>query len=396
MLCYVRCSLNRHLQKASGSSLFSVFNLSILSLLNWLILLTLFCYNYYHFHPTSSLSTISTSSNSSSSSTTSPCLTRLTTPIPPSPALAVTTRSSFQICKVRWFHPIQQPTFSMLTGTPRFQCRPSSNNTSPRHHSQPGRSDLRRDKNIRLGQATLEVNNFSSTFNSGPTKSISPFIYTQQQTIPLAGMHTAVAGWMKSMHGVIDSTSARLRRPKVRRWSTNKLIVLDPGSLSTFSTSFNLDGHRHLESRSASLYFPPDYAPSPSSFPRIMLHNSRPGSELELGPSFILFFSPHFVLLLMMHYCIFMSVGFLGWCLFCLLPPLFLLLHGACLTMYGGDCCLLSLRTDPPPFSFHPHFPCYSSAVFPFLPLLQTYTKPNFMPCSCPLVYHPRLFLFGW
>lgn len=393
MLCYVRYSLKSHLQKASGSLLFSVFNLSILSLLNWLLLLTLFCYNYYHFHPTSSLSTISTSSNSS---TTSPCLTRLTTPIPPSPALVVTTRLSFQICKVRWSHPIQQPTFSMLTGIPRFQCRPSSNNTSPRHHSQPGRSDLRRDKNIRLGQATLEVNNFSSTFNSGPTKSISPSIYTQQQTIPLAGMHTAVAGWMKSKHGVIDSTSARLRRPKVRRWSTNKLIVLDPGSLSTFSTSFNLDGHRHLESRSASLYSPPDYASSPSSFPRIMLHNSQPGSGLELGPSFILFSSPHFVLLLMMHYCILWVSDFCaGVCFVCFLHS-FIFFTVLALTMYGGDCCFLSLRTDPPPFSFHPHFPCYSSAVFPFLPLLQTYTKPNFMPCSCPLVYHPRLFLFGW
>lgn len=274
-------------KKASGSSLFSVFNLSILSLLNWLLLLTLFCYNSYHFHPTFSIFYIYFS-NSSTFSTTSPCLTRLTTPIPPSPALAATTRLSFQICKVRWPHPIQQYEISpMLTGIPRFQCRPSSNNTSPRHYSQPGRSDLRRDKNIRLGQATLEVNNFPSTFNSGSTKSLSPSIYTQQQTIPLAGMHTAVAGWMKSKHGVIDSTSARLRRPKVRRWSTNKLIVLDPGSLSTFSTSFNLDGHRHLESRSASLYSPPDYAPSPSSFPRIMLHNSRTGSGLELGPSFI-------------------------------------------------------------------------------------------------------------
>ena len=92
---------------------------------------------------------------------------------------------------------IQQHTSpSMLTRISRSQCRPSSNNTSPRHHSQPGWSDLRRDKNIRLGQATLEVNNFPSTFDSGPTKSLSPSIYThtQQQTIPLAGMHAAVAG----------------------------------------------------------------------------------------------------------------------------------------------------------------------------------------------------------
>lgn len=46
--------------------------------------------------------------NSPTSSTTSPCLTRSTTPIPPSPALAATTRLSSQICKVRYFHPVQQ------------------------------------------------------------------------------------------------------------------------------------------------------------------------------------------------------------------------------------------------------------------------------------------------
>lgn len=298
---------------------------------------------------------------------------------------------------------IQQHTSpSMLTRISRSQCRPSSNNTSPRHHSQPGWSDLRRDKNVRLGQATLEVNNFPSTFDSGPTKSLSPSIYThtQQQTIPLAGMHTVVAGWMKSKHGVIDSTSARLRRPKVRRWSTNKLIVLDPGYSQHSRPLFNLDGHRHLRKPVSQPFLTPDYASSPSSFPRIMLHNSRTGSGLELGPSFIYFSSPHFVLLLMMHYCIFMSVGFLGWCLFCLLCFLhsFHLLHGACLTIVWGWLLLTLLEDGPSPIliSILISLAIHSPAVFPFLPLLQTYTKPNFMPCSCPLVYHPRLFPFGW
>lgn len=223
MLCYVRCSLDWHLQKASGSSLFSVFNLSILSIyhyycyLNWLLLLTLFHYNPYHFHPLYLPYLLPQFPN---------FFNYITMPnkINDSNSTLASTGSNDQVVVPNMqgtLLPSRPATRDLSHANkyiPRSQCRPSSNNTSTRHHSQSGRSDLRRDKNIRLGQATLEVNNFPFTFNPGPTKSISLYLYPAANNS--AGRNARCGCWMNEIKAWGD-------RLDIRAASTTKSEAID-------------------------------------------------------------------------------------------------------------------------------------------------------------------------